>query len=212
MGSSFGDPNQPAAGSDPTSSVVRNKLNWLREVLVNLLVVSADDSAGVQLRDNVGRQPGNIILNAHAGTEPGCLPCDGASYSRASYPALFAKIGLTWGTPADPSLFYVPLFNGVTFVCSGSSGGLTPRSVGQRGGFEDAVVVTHGHGVNDPGHNHGNNYLRVSGTAIGVTGPGNVTAVNSDQAFTGVSIQQAGQSGTGRNMPPFAVVRAWIKY
>jgi Microcystin-dependent protein len=211
MGSLFGSPTSPAIGEDPTSATVRNKLNWLREVLGNLLVNLTDDSAGVTLRDGVAVQPGSLIFNAHTATEPGCLPCDGAAVSRASFPALFAKIGTLWGAGNGSTTFNVPFFNGRTLVCSGTGSGLTPRTVGQNGGFENSLLPLHTHPVNDPGHTHSGSFLQSTGTAIGVTGPGTVTATAMFPAVTGLTIVASGSNPVGGNMMPFAVVRAWIK-
>ncbi len=213
MGSPFGLTTDPAAGQDPTSATVRNKINWLREVLVTLLVNAADDSAGVTLKENIPWLPGDIAIAAHSGTRgQGWIPCDGSQISRASFPALFAKIGTTWGAGNGSTTFNVPWFDGKTLVMSGTGSGLTSRSVGQTGGLENSTLPTHTHNIFDPGHAHGSaSYLKVAGASIAVSGPGNVSAVNPEIAVTNIGIFSSGSSPIGTNMMPFAVCRAWIK-
>lgn len=50
--------------------------------------------------------PGTIVLTGGA-VPAGWLACDGASLLRASYPALFAVIGVTYGS-VDGTHFNVP--------------------------------------------------------------------------------------------------------
>lgn len=215
MGSLFGLLTDPAAGGDPTSAVVRNKFNWLYAVLANLLINAADDADLCSLRDNIGRRPGQVIINAHAQSEPGCLPCDGAAYSRVTYAALYAKVGITWGAGDGVTTFNVPFFDGKTLLFAGTGAGLTPRVVGQSGGYEDAVVVLHSHTTTDPGHEH---EIPAGQTGGGTAKPFLIqqsdtpVEVPTDTVQTGIQINNTGVSGVGRNMPPFAVCRAWIKY
>lgn len=82
----------------------------------------------------------------------------------------------------------------------------------ETGGSANAIVVTHNHGVTDPGHTH--------------TGPTGVTSPSADTPIpssnlsvfgthttssntTGISIQNAGSSGTNANYPPFIAVYMW---
>jgi len=63
--------------------------------------------------DKSGAQIGEIIAIGHdASVPPGTLLCDGTSYLRTDYPALFNAIGTRWGT-ADGTHFNVPNFKGV---------------------------------------------------------------------------------------------------
>ena len=75
-------------------------------------------------------------------------------------------------------------------------------AVGATGGSADAIVVSHTHSINDPGHVHGIFSTTIAGQ------PGNQVGVRSgsqttDTAFTGISINTAGVSGTNANLPPY---------
>lgn len=84
----------------------------------------------------------------------GWLPCDGSAILRATYPALFTAIGVTWGAGNGSTTFNVPDMRGYYtrgFGVNGdgtSSGAFAQRVV--------ASVLQHNHGVtiHDPGHNH----------------------------------------------------------
>lgn len=77
-------------------------------------------------------------------------------------------------------------------------------AVDATGGSADAVVVSHTHTVNDPGHNHSvpnsgsQNNSFDSGTTVG-----NDTTGTSGTATTGITINSAGESGTNKNLPPY---------
>jgi len=78
------------------------------------------------------------------------------------------------------------------------------------GGSADATVVSHTHSVTDSGHTHtfdGEN-LVASGYSPGgliLAGSGGTT----DSAFTGISINSTGSSGTDANYQPYITVFMW---
>lgn len=89
-------------------------------------------------------------------------------------------------------------------------------SVNGTGGSADAVLVLHNHGVTEPdnspnlpGHSHPiPTYQGTVGTAgkIAGIGDGNSPAPSSaftEYATTGITIDDAGESGTGKNLPPY---------
>jgi microcystin-dependent protein len=92
--------------------------------------------------------------------EPGFLWCDGARYSNADYPDLFAVLGTTHNLVGDPAgTFRVPDKRGRSPVGAGTGTGLTNRALGSRFGNEQAVLATnqmpsHSHSINDLGHSH----------------------------------------------------------
>lgn len=57
--------------------------------------------------------PGSIQMYGASTAPEGFLLCDGTSYRRVDYPALFAAIGSTFGA-ADAASFNVPDFRGVS--------------------------------------------------------------------------------------------------
>lgn len=80
-------------------------------------------------------------------------------------------------------------------------------SVGNIGGSADAIVVSHAHTITDPGHSH----------SRGVVYPGNQTEQNqgggpedrtnfnqsTGSSTTGITINSSGESGVGKNLPPY---------
>lgn len=77
-------------------------------------------------------------------------------------------------------------------------------AVDDTGGSADAVVVSHTHTIDDPGHRHSvpnsgsQNNSFDSGTTVG-----NDTTGNSGFADTGITIDSEGVSGTNKNLPPY---------
>lgn len=74
--------------------------------------------------------------------------------------------------------------------------------VGQTGGSTDAIVVSHTHSVNDPGHFHTYTTLGGSGSTY-QGGSGGEVSANTGSQVTGITLQTAGTSGSGANMPPY---------
>jgi microcystin-dependent protein len=80
-------------------------------------------------------------------------------------------------------------------------------TINQNGGNADAVVVAHTHTVTDPGHSHrlptdstpGPDSQSLTPTANADEGYG----VRSESSKTGITIASAGESGTGKNLPPY---------
>ena len=80
-------------------------------------------------------------------------------------------------------------------------------SVGATGGSADAVVVSHTHNINDPGHHHAYTQtpIDIGGFNINAN-PGvnieNITASTED-SVTGITVDTIGVSGTNANLPPY---------
>jgi hypothetical protein len=79
-------------------------------------------------------------------------------------------------------------------------------AVNARGGSKDAIVVSHTHGVDDPGHVH--TYTRATlqtpfkqGQSNAVTN--SLPTVNTSNAITGITVVAAGVDGTNANLPPY---------
>ena len=96
------------------------------------------------------------------------------------------------------------------FIIGAGSG----YSVDATGGSADAIVVSHTHGVTDPGHIHnvaysnsdsGDGVLEESGTGFNGYEP-------TESATTGISINSAGSSGTNANLPPYYALCYIIKH
>jgi hypothetical protein len=85
-------------------------------------------------------------------------------------------------------------------------------TAGETGGSKNATVVSHSHSITDPGHDH--NFRRGTGDiSAGVYGAGfsdfNTSAVQIEDATTGITINSAGSSGTNANLQPYVVVYMW---
>ena len=97
--------------------------------------------------DKSGFPIGKIISLSYSTTPPfGTLLCDGTSYLRTTYPALFTQIGVTWGS-VDSTHFNVPDLRGVV------SRGYIPSSLGGTvtGSISGNQATVTGHGFNHSG-------------------------------------------------------------
>lgn len=177
-----------------------------------------------------GYKPGDIKAVAHGVIDPGFLACDGSAVSRAAYPALFAKIGTTWGAGDGATTFNLPNMLGRSPVGHGAGAGLTARTVGQAGGEENhllaaAEMPVHNHpGVTDSQGAHAHTWAySINGagpieTVIPGTSPSNLSH-DGDYSVTtaaahahNVTTNNAGGGGSHNNMHPFAVVLFQVKY
>ena len=73
------------------------------------------------------------------------------------------------------------------------------------GGTADAIVVAHTHTLSDTGHAH--SYNTASATTTVTAGAGvaltTQTSNTTASAVTGITVNSAGSSGTGANLPPY---------
>jgi hypothetical protein len=84
-------------------------------------------------------------------------------------------------------------------------------TAGGTGGSKDAVVVEHNHGITDPGHNHTVTTSNTSTIASGNAVPLNYlyTTRTTSTSTTGITINNEGVSGTGKNLQPYVTVHMW---
>lgn len=132
------------------------------------------------------------------GTPPtNWLLCDGSTFTALTYPKLNTYLG---GNT-------LPNYQGRILL---AADGVTYTN-GATGGSADAVVVQHNHGVTDPGHTHTGNYFQTSPSfTIQTLGGAVHDEVGIPSATTGITIDNAGVSGTGANLPPYKVVNVYI--
>ena len=134
------------------------------------------------------------------GTPPtNWLLCDGSTFTALTYPKLNTYLG---GNT-------LPNYQGRMFL---AADGVTYTN-GATGGSADAVVVQHNHGVTDPGHSHTGTYFRTLTGAFNIltdAGGSLHTETAIPSATTGITIDNAGVSGTGANLPPYKVVNVYI--
>lgn len=136
---------------------------------------SAITNARLLLDDSATRgtlEPGDLIWSASSGTRNGALLCDGASYLRTTWPALFNALGGTsspWGLP-DGTHFNVPDLRGRVPIGVGTGAGLTARALAALGGVETYQLSAAESGV--PAHTHPSGGAASGSTGTGVTGTG----------------------------------------
>jgi len=151
----------------------------------------------------VGMVPSGAILAFGGASAPtGFLMCDGTSYLRSSYAALFAIIGVAFGS-ADGTHFNVPDLRQRFPIGKAASG--TGSTLGGVGGGIDHVHSGAAHTHTGPNHRH------INGGAVGGEG----LAIQDMGAYTDY---QAGTTGaasaanTGTGNPPFQAVNYIIRY
>jgi microcystin-dependent protein len=175
-----------------------------------------------------GEFTGTIKMWPTATAPNGYLSCAGAAVSRATYAALFAVIGTTFGAGDGSTTFNLP-----NYVDRMPIGAGTIAALAVTGGSKEATLVSHSHSVNDPGHSHGvydpghahNSYGSGAfngggaGGALGIPGTGNgayptqpaTTGIGIYSAGTGISIASAGASAENANLPPYLGINFIIK-
>lgn len=132
---------------------------------------------------------GTVQMCAYSVVDSGYLACDGASYLRTDYAALFTKIGTTWGS-VDGTHFNVPDFRDE--FLRGSSG---TRAVGST---EEDAIENHVHAfTTDSGGTHGHQARYSSTDQAQADGNGAIMLKGSGEAnfaaFTGTATGTRGQ-------------------
>lgn len=151
--------------------------------------------------------PGAIQHFALKAAPTGWLVADGAAVSRTDYAALYTAMGDTFGAGDGSSTFNLPNLVGQFLQGVGSD------AVGTTGGYTDSVVVAHAHSLNDPGHAHTSEYqYNGSGGSAGGGTAGGIGSSTTSSVGTGITIADAGESGAGRNIPPYVGLLPCIKY
>jgi microcystin-dependent protein len=171
---------------------------------VNLAQVEALIAAAVA---SVTVPAGTISGCGTAAAPTGYLLCDGASYVRTDYAALFSAIGTAFGS-ADGTHFNVPDLRGRVPAGKDNMGGsaasrltsttMTPdgNTLAATGGaqtitLDTTMIPAHSHGVTDPGHTHSIPSQAAVAQAGGLSAiPSSSTA--SGSATTGITINNTG--------------------
>ena len=157
--------------------------------------------------DGAAGTTGQVMVSAGSGNTPtwGTIFVSGMimmwSGSIASIPSGWLLCNGTSGTPDLRNRFVIGAFADAAGVASTTITG----SSTQTGGTKDAIVVSHSHSMNDPGHSH--TYETRGGTPpqTGSATPcwSGVVTANSGSSATGISINSTGSSGTNENLPPY---------
>ena len=105
----------------------------------DLVAAKGDDGAPSSVPGPAGLDGspvGTVSSYASASIPRGWLLCDGFAYPRATYPDLFAVVGITYGAGDGSTTFNVPDMRGRFILGSGQGTGLTNRSLAASGGEE----------------------------------------------------------------------------
>lgn len=154
----------------------------------------------------------------------GWLLCYGQAVSRTTYPDLFARWGVRFGSGDGTTTFNLPDLRGVTFVGRDDMGGLArglltaATSLGAVVGSQNVTLSqeqmpSHSHSVNDPGHQHGYTSFQSSpGSAIDAGNGVTETAPRTTAfATTGITVAAAGGGQAHPNVQPSFVVNIIVK-
>lgn len=129
----------------------------------------------------------------------GFLLCDGSAVSRTTYAALFAAIGVNWGSGDGSTTFNVPDIRGRTSIGAGTGSGLSARTLGQTGGEEEHLLII----AEMPSHTH---------DFAETVAAGNVFSAGTNYTNTNEPTSSTGGDSPHNNMQPFAVVTKIIKF
>jgi len=145
---------------------------------------------------------GEVRLFPYTFAPVGWQACDGSLLSIATYEALYALLGTTYGGNGVTN-FGVPDLRGRVPLHQGQGSGLTPRILGQMAGTEQVTLLLD----QIPAHTH---TVYVTSSPASSNAPGNTVelgALSSDTMYTseitGTSISPANSmiSTTGGNQP-----------
>lgn len=152
---------------------------------------------------------GEIRMMASNFAPKGYANCDGQILPINQNQALFSILGTTYGGNGQTS-FALPDMRGRAPIHAGGGPGLTPRSLGQKGGVETVTLVP----ANLPPHSHA---LHGAATPAGETVPqshslaharADVYASGSPSvALAADSVTAAGASQSHANMQPSLAIR-----
>jgi microcystin-dependent protein len=162
---------------------------------------------------------GTISMWPTSTAPTGWLLANGASVLRDTYPDLFNVIGVTFGSVSGTT-FTLPNFTNRMPIGAGDLYALTTT-----GGDANAIVVTHSHtftGSALAAHSHaatsGNFVLNSAGGGDTAGGTGFLTGASTNSVTTAVSAgtpagtnSTEGDSGTGKNLPPYLGIQFIIK-
>jgi len=136
---------------------------------------------------------GDVVETYRVDLPTGCLWCDGSTYNKVDYPALYDVLDSAFIINADT--FKVPDRRNNFALGNGS------RAVGATGGAETHTLVL----SEIPAHTHIINKGAGTGALERVYQPAAFS-----QSAAGQSTASAGSSGPHNNMPPFVVARFYI--
>lgn len=156
-----------AVGSTPATALFRQigTVQWNGTAITDANLITDDPVVHGTF------MPGDLIYTVVA-SRAGALLCDGSSYLRTTYPALFNALGGA-ASPygfADGTHFNVPDLRGRTIIGVGTGAGLTARALAAQGGEETHLTTSAESGT--VAHQHPSGATVTGSTATGSTGTG----------------------------------------
>ncbi len=217
-----------AAGS--MSAADKTKLNGIdgSETKVtagtNITVTGAGTTANPYIVNatSSGALVADMKLSTRAADHSGWLVCDGRLVSTTTYAALFAIVQYSYG--GSGATFKLPDLRGRVAGGIGQGTSLTNRVLGANVGAEThtltiAEMPAHTHNVYDPGHQHsvrGTFDYTGGGSTIAAYAPGSNSGLdrynNTTTAYTGISLNNAGNGNAHNNMQPTQFVGNYFIY
>lgn len=173
--------------TDPADEVTDLDWDEIERLTGNLSYEVINPMIGLVLPIVTADVPGNMLL------------CDGATYNRVDYPALYAVLDTVFIIDVDT--FFVPDLRGRTVIGAGSGTGLTTRNVNDDGGEETHQLTE----AEMPSHVHS---IGIPDFSVPVAAPGEVfvPAIDFLPSFTG----SAGGDVAHNNMQPFRALKYGI--
>jgi microcystin-dependent protein len=154
----------------------------------------------------------------------------GQAISRTTYAALFALVGTTHGAGDGTTTFNIPDLRGRVVAGRDDMGGSaasrlsstyfggTATNLGAVGGAEsNNVILTHNHGITDPGHTHTNSTTQGQSTVQGnflyrgSANLGTFSPTTIDNATTGITINNAGSASAHNIVQPTIIANKLLR-
>jgi microcystin-dependent protein len=155
---------------------------------------------------------GDIKHSVRSDNHAGWLKCDGTAVSRATYSALFAVIGTSFGVGNGSTTFNLPDAQGRVLGGVGTGADLTARTTGAKVGAETHTLTTgempaHTHSITDPGHTHSyvnnvNNQNTDNAFSTEIAADNADLNQTTDSSTTGITINSTGGGDAHNNMQP----------
>ncbi len=125
-------------------------------------------------------------------------------WSGTTVPSSWALCNGSNGTPNLTNRFIVAA-DSLTKTGITTQSGTSPYDPGDVGGSADATLVSHSHGVNDPGHQHGYKISTTGGAREDTPFDNFIYQTDgfTTSVGTGVTIAPSGNSATNANLPPY---------
>ena len=164
------------------------------------------DVTGGFLLDGSAGTSGQVLVSAGSGSTPTWATNPVPSGVIVMWSGSIASIPSGWylcngsnGTPDLRNRFVVGAFQDNSGVANTTITGSNTLT----GGSKDAIVVSHTHTVNDPGHSHTLNQATSTVQGSGTTGSSFSGTVTTSTATTGITLSTEGSSGTNANLVPY---------